>query len=180
MTSSPHPISTLLVLALASIAAVTDLSRHKIYNWTTYPGILSAFIVNALEPDGIGLSDSLTGFVACGGIMLVAFTLFGLGGGDVKLMAMLGAGLGLRSGIEVLLWTFVLGAVVGISVLIWRIGCWRLVRRAGRQLYFLLRFGSWIPLTLGERRQLQPRLHLAPPALVAVLIVTFSLVDVWN
>ncbi len=46
--------------------------------------------------------------------MLVLFVFFRIGGGDVKLLAMLGAFLGLEQGIETLLWTFVLGGAVGL------------------------------------------------------------------
>ena len=34
-------VATVLLLALVAVAAITDLLRHKIYNWTTYSGILA-------------------------------------------------------------------------------------------------------------------------------------------
>ena len=33
--------------ALVLIAAVTDATRHRIYNWTTYPGIVASFFASA-------------------------------------------------------------------------------------------------------------------------------------
>src|SRR5437868_12050519 len=90
--------STVLLLVLTATAAFTDLRFHKIYNWTTYPGILLALAVNLFEngwDDGIpghpGLKDSLAGLALCGGLMLVSFVFFNVGGGDVKLIAMVGA-----------------------------------------------------------------------------------------
>ena len=90
-------LSTVLLLLLTATAAVTDLVYHKIYNWTTYPGIILALVVNYLlngwddgDPRGPGLADSLKGFALCGGLMLVSYVLFQVGGGDVKLLAMLG------------------------------------------------------------------------------------------
>src|SRR5438270_468124 len=74
-----------------------------------------------------GLEDSLKGFAVCGGLMLVCFVFFGIGGGDVKLIAMMGAFLGFYRGVEALLWTFVLGAAAGLAILIWRVGLWRLI-----------------------------------------------------
>lgn len=177
-------LSTVLLLLLTATAAVTDLVFHKIYNWNTYTGIFVAFLVNTLEsgwnagsegrPD---LTDSLKGFGLCGGLMLVSFVFFGgkIGGGDVKLMAMLGAFLGFERGLDALLWTFVLGAAVGLCVLIWRVGLWRLVAGSVRHVLWSLRLVSWLPLSEDERKQLQPPLFLAPSALVAVIMVSFDL-----
>ena len=40
-------VATYLLLGLVLIAAITDLRQHKIYNWTTYPGIVAALAINA-------------------------------------------------------------------------------------------------------------------------------------
>ena len=184
---------TVLLVALLAVATVTDLAQHKVYNWTTYPGILAALGLNALgsllaattavdpgtlESWGwIGISWSLFGLLACGGVLLVCFVLFKVGGGDVKLMAMMGAFLGLDQGIIAMLWTFVLGGCLGLIVLVWRVGPWRLAVRTLRQVLWSLRLGSWSPLTPEERAQLQPPLFLAPSALAAAVIVQFSLID---
>jgi hypothetical protein len=53
----------------------------------------------------------------------------------------------------------------------------RLLIRALRQVLWTLRLGRWSPLTPEERAQLQTRLFLAPSALVAAVIVQFSLVE---
>ncbi|HLJ11186.1 MAG TPA: A24 family peptidase [Planctomycetaceae bacterium] len=172
-------LSTVLLLGLTATAAVTDIVYHKIYNWTTYPGIAAALVVNYFENGWNdhypGLEDSLQGLAVCGGLMLVSYVLFSVGGGDVKLMAMLGAFLGLEKGLEALLWTFVLGAAAGLTVLIWRVGFFRLVGRSMRHVLLSLRLVSWLPLSEEERRQLQLPLYLARFAGMAVVIVTFDL-----
>jgi len=177
-------LSTVLLLLLTATAAATDLVYHKIYNWNTYTGIIAAFLVNYLEngwntgnescPD---LEDSLKGFTLCGGLMLVGylFQQVQIGGGDVKLMAMLGAFLGFERGFDMLLWTFVLGAALALCVLIWRVGLWRLIAGSVRHMLWSLRLVSWLPLSQDERKQLQPPLFLAPSAAVAVVIVRFDL-----
>lgn len=184
-------LATVLLLGLVLTAAVTDLLWHKIYNWTTYSGILTALGLSAVgsllpESAGVGpsrlewlgwmpLAQSLGGFAACGLVMLVCFVLFKIGGGDVKLIAMLGAFLGPERGLEAMLWTFVLGACMGIAILIWRVGAVRLIARGVRQVLWTLRLGHWSPLTEEERAMLQPPLFLAPSALAAVVIVRFGL-----
>jgi prepilin peptidase CpaA len=178
---------TILLLVLTTVAVFTDLRRHKIHNWTTYPGILAAFALNALgdlllrfdcvTPDRleslgwISLWHSLGGFLLCGFLMLLCFVFFRIGGGDVKLMAMLGAFLGPQEGLESLLWTFIFGGCMGTILLIWRIGAWRLIARVFRQIVWSLRIFGWSPLSEEERTQLQAPLFLAPSALAAVIVV---------
>ena len=125
----------------------------------------------------IPLSDSLLGLVACGLVMLACFVLFKVGGGDVKLIAMLGAFLGPEQGITAMLWTFVLGGCMGLIVLVWRVGPVRLLVRVFRQIDVVAAAGPLEPLTDAERAQLQPPLFLAPCALAAVVIVRFGLMD---
>jgi prepilin peptidase CpaA len=184
-------LATILLLGLVSVATVTDFARHKIYNWTTYTGMLAALSLNAIgdvlagrgaSPDQlaawgwIGGLGSLLGLVACGFLVLVCFVVFSnIGGGDVKLVAMLGAFLGPEQGIVAVLWTFILGACLGLIVLIWRIGAWELVRRVFQRILSWLRLYHGTPLSEEERKELQAPLHLAPAALAAVVVVRFSL-----
>ncbi len=142
-------LATILLLGLVLTATGTDLARHKIYNWTTYSGILAAWALSAAgslmlaagcveEPrlrafGWISLPESLLGLLACGLVMLVCFAMFQVGGGDVKLIAMLGAFLGPEQGITAMLWTFLWGACAGLSILIWRVGPLRTVGLAFRR-----------------------------------------------
>ena len=109
--------------------------------------------------------------------MLVCFVLFQIGGGDVKLLAMVGAFLGVEAGIEALLWTFVLGGASALIILIWRIGFLKLVQRMIQQIMVRMGFGRWDPLSEGEREQMQLPLYLAPSALLGVAVVTFEIVE---
>ena len=167
-------VSTVLLLGFSLTAAVTDFRWRKIYNWTTYPGILTGLLVSAIEPNGIGWEESLLGVVGCGLVMVFCFLCFPMGAGDVKLITMLSAFLGWHSGLECMLWTFVLGAALGQVVLIWRFGVLRLLSRFGRQMWWLVVYRHWLPLSPEDRAVLQARLHLAPAALVAVVFVKFN------
>jgi Flp pilus assembly protein protease CpaA len=167
---------TVLLLGLVSVAAATDLAWHKIYNWTTYPGILAAL---GLSAAGLGLKpwrESVAGFLVCGLVMLACYVFFNIRGGDVKLIAMLGAFLGWEDGIIVMLWTFILGACVALSLLVWRVGPGRLAKHVLWRLLWIVRIRGWVPLGEEERELLQPRMSLAPCALVATVIVLFRLI----
>jgi prepilin peptidase CpaA len=177
---------------LVAIAAVTDFRSRKIYNWTTYPGVLIALAINGVasvidrgeqtsaEPThhilgDIGIEESLLGLAACGGLMLVCYVLFGIGGGDVKLMAMMGAFLGLERGLEALLWTFVLAGCLGIIALGWQVGPGRLIARVFRQGLYMIRLGGWPELSTDERAYLNFPWFLAPTALAATCLVQLGL-----
>lgn len=169
-------MSTALLLTFTLIAVVTDLLYHKIFNWTTYPGIAVGLSVNIAGNGWLGLEESVKGFVVCGSIMVLCFALFQIGGGDVKLVAMMAAFLGLQRGLEAMLWTFVIGGIAGLAVLIWRVGFLKLLAGVLRHLAWSMRLAQWLPLTEEERKQLQPPLYLAPAAALAVVIVSFDLV----
>jgi prepilin peptidase CpaA len=186
-------ISTALLLSLVAIATVTDIRSRRIPNYLVYPGLAVALAINLattwfseermqeLRPlvGWIGWQDCLTGLAVCGLFMLVCFVFFGIGGGDVKLLAMIGAFLGLHQGLETLLWTFTLGWCLGLSLLVWRVGIPRLTALVWRQLRAMVRWGMSAGLTEEERRELKSDLLLAPCALVAIVVVRFDLLQVW-
>jgi prepilin peptidase CpaA len=182
-------IATVLMLGFAVTAAITDAFRHKIYNWTTYTGIVTAVVTAALATllsgwdrsaaviGSLPLGQSLLGLLACGAIMLVCYVFFRIGGGDVKLLAMLGAFMGPENGILVLLWTFVLGGAVGLITLIWKIGAVRLLNTIGRYAAAALTLKGFSHLRGSLGSELATSLFLAPSALVAVILVRFDLLQ---
>ncbi|MDP1798912.1 MAG: A24 family peptidase, partial [Planctomycetaceae bacterium] len=100
------PLLVAILFLLLAIATITDIRSHRIYNWTTYTGLFLAFLLRGLEGGSESAQDGVAGAIGCGGVMLVCFLLFDLGGGDLKLLTMIGAFLGWQRGFEVLLWTF--------------------------------------------------------------------------
>lgn len=172
------------LLLLLIVAAWTDYKHQKIRNWTTYSGVLIGFFVN-IAGFGItasgwdGLTESLTGFVGCGSIMLFSYLLFSVGGGDVKLLAMMGAFLGFEQGVLALLWTFSVAFVFAIGLIIWQIGFFQILRTSFGHVWLVIKSKSWVPLTSSEREPLKTGLFLAPSALVAVIIVEYPYFEVY-
>jgi len=178
-------LATLILIVLVLIAAFTDATRHRIYNWTTYPGILAGLLLAAVgatwewaAPESaatgrslvgwLTLGDSFAGLLVCGLLMVLCFVFFPTGGGDVKLLAMVGALVGLEKGLEVLLWTFVFGGCVGLTILIWRVGAWSLAKRGWELLVSVLTLGIVLRPPEKESRELQLPVFLGPCAAVAV------------
>lgn len=176
-------VAEIVLLALLAWVTVTDLRAHRIPNAVTYPGILLglglALSRSVLATDNAGLAriefgDAWRGCLLLGGLMIVGFVLMGIGGGDVKLLAMIGAFLGPRDGFATLLWTFVLGAALAVVVLGMRVGWPTLFWLTLQQIGFLLRTGRAMTLTQEDRAAFRTRLFLAPSALAATLIVLYG------
>lgn len=175
MTLTVGIVVTLVLLLV--VATVTDVRNQIIYNWNTYPGILLGFVLRWFEGGAAGIEDSFKGFLVCGFLMLVCFVLFQLGGGDLKLIAMMGAFLGFERGVEALLWTLVLGGILGSLVVVWQLGFLNIVTGTMRQLMKMWKARGWVPLDAEARQPLKQTLFLAPAGLAAVLIVTH---DIWR
>ena len=169
--------------------------NQKIYNWNTYTGIVLAILIATLNTywsesplmqqllgwngSAVNLEDAALGLFVCGGIVLVCYVFFSIGGGDVKLIAMLGAFLGLHAGIEAMLWTFILGGAMALIMILWSTDFRKLTRR------FVTRVRSIILLQSLDRGDdtdsvaARP-LYLAPSALLATILVRFDLLDRWG
>ena len=120
-------LQPLLPVRLAFTAAlvvlfVVDLRHHVLPNAITLPGIAVGLVCSlGLEPGGLG---ALAGAVGGGGALLGIAKVYalvrgreGLGMGDVKMLAMIGAFLGLPLAFVTLAWASLAGAVVGIGMI---------------------------------------------------------------
>jgi len=85
------PLTIVLVASL--IAATTDLWKFRVYNFLTFPLLLSGLAYHGWYG---GLGGSLTGALIGFGALIVLHVLGGVGAGDVKLMAGVGAWLGVE------------------------------------------------------------------------------------
>ncbi|TWT95973.1 Type IV leader peptidase family protein [Botrimarina colliarenosi] len=76
------------------VAAVIDGLQLKVPNWITFPMIISGWVFSATlseYPGWEGLVYSLIGTAVGLGLLLPAYAIGGMGAGDVKLMAGIGA-----------------------------------------------------------------------------------------
>lgn len=120
----PGPLRSLTGLALVllvAVSSVTDLSRRKIYNWTTYTAFGFAILINmapvsiANHTGAIGLSSSLAGAAVCFALMLAPFILARGGAGDVKLATAIGALTGVDNGILIIAFAYITAAITIIG-----------------------------------------------------------------
>ena len=135
----------LCVLAVVLVAAaVADIRSGKIQNVITYPAIAVGLIGHTLTGgvfgDGearIGLTGSLVGLAVGFGPLLVAWLAGGIGGGDAKLMAAVGALTGWRFALAAMFYGFLIAAVMALAVMIKRRIVRRTLVRVGRFLYLI-------------------------------------------
>jgi prepilin peptidase CpaA len=122
--SEPSPYSLVLAIALTAIAAAWDLRTGKIPNRLLLLGTLcaaGAALASAVESGDV--LRTLLGMVA--GVVLVSlvpallYRAGGIGGGDLKLLALLGASLGPYLGLEAELYAFVVALIYAPARLIW-------------------------------------------------------------
>lgn len=114
--------SFIFVCALMVITFI-DLDHQIIPDVITLPGI-PIFFLAAVFAMNLRFLDAFLGFLIGGGCLYGIAIIYewvtkreGMGGGDIKLLAMIGAFLGWQSLLFVLLVASLLGAVVGISVM---------------------------------------------------------------
>jgi prepilin peptidase CpaA len=111
----------LLSAVLVTIAAAWfDHKRGQIPNGLTYLFALFGALVHVLEPDsispgesyGLVVFESFSGALTCACIPYLLWRSYAMGGGDVKLLAALGATLGPGMGLSLQLYAFVIVVLV--------------------------------------------------------------------
>jgi prepilin peptidase CpaA len=90
-----YPVPIALVLIAATIAAVTDVWKFKVYNLLTIPLFVSGLLYHAVHGGAAGLAGSFFGALIGFGLMILLYAMGGMGAGDVKFVTALGAWLGL-------------------------------------------------------------------------------------
>lgn len=116
----------LYLLFSASLVAISliDLQHQIIPDVISLPGIIAGLAASFL-PGDISFLDSLIGAIAGGGSLYLVAVVYeritgkdGMGGGDIKLLAMIGAWLGWKSLHFIILTSSLAGVVVGVPCLL--------------------------------------------------------------
>lgn len=98
-----------LVTLMLVVAAAIDGYKLKVPNWITFPMILSGWAISTISFGWEGLGWSLAGTAVGLALLLPAYAIGGMGAGDVKLLA----GVGAWVGCEITLYAFCVSAIVG-------------------------------------------------------------------
>jgi prepilin peptidase CpaA len=117
----PPPGVNATLTALIGIAAVYDVLYRRIPNWLTLSGVLAGIALNSFLYEGWpGFRLSLLGLAVAFAGYFSLYSLRAMGGGDVKLMAAIGALVGVRDWFGIFLITAVIGGVAGLAMVAMR------------------------------------------------------------
>jgi leader peptidase (prepilin peptidase)/N-methyltransferase len=120
----PGPLMATRLLLVCILIALfgIDLEHQILPNTITLPGIVVGLLLSVIAPPG--LRDALIGVVLGGGILYAiagAYYLWrreeGLGMGDVKMLAMIGAFLGWKAVLVTLVLSSFSGALIGLALI---------------------------------------------------------------
>jgi prepilin peptidase CpaA len=148
--------TTIIFVLLLGVAAWSDIRTRRIPNVITVGGMLLAVLVRAIVGRDL-LAEGLLGLALAVAVMLPLFAMRGVGGGDAKLMIMVGAVLGPNGFFVVLLATALVGGAMSVIA----------ATRGGVILPVLFNTGGllkWV-FTLGRRGE---RTTLVSPGVVSV------------
>lgn len=108
------------LLAALAVIVVTDLSTRRIPDVITVPGIVYCLVVAAFRPGGLSVAQAGLGIAFGGGaaLLLAIVSRGGIGGGDVKLMALLGGALGWKGALVVFVLSQIGGGAIAVGLLL--------------------------------------------------------------
>jgi prepilin peptidase CpaA len=162
-------LDDIAAVAVALVACIFDLHHRRIPNALTFGAALAAFITAAIVRGPSGFGASAGGWVVGLAIWLPLYALGGIGAGDVKLMAAIGAWLGVVGGLHAALYAGVAGGVLALAVVIAK-GCLRQTLSNVQLLVLHWRIAGFAPhaqLTLDTSTS--PRLAYALPVLIGTV-----------
>jgi len=138
---APDALARLVLCAGLFVASWVDLDWRIIPDVISLPGILVGFVAASLVMPDVGWKDSLIGTALGGGVLFAVGEIYlrlrgkeGMGLGDVKLLAMIGAFLGFPGVLFIIFFGSCLGAVGGVvlGLLHWQPGVMELDTQAAQ------------------------------------------------
>lgn len=113
-----HSIAWWPTLAVMLIATISDIRSRRIPNWLVVPFLLAGVTVSGITHGWRGLAQSLLGVLLAALLLGILYWLGGMGLGDVKLCAAVGAWIGPQ---QLMLALVVMGLAGGVMALFWAV-----------------------------------------------------------
>ncbi len=102
------------------VAAVIDGIQLKVPNWLTFPMIVSGWVYSGVAFGWEGLLYSLAGTAAGLALLLPLYAIGGMGAGDVKLLAGVGAWMHATHTFWAFAFTAVVGAIMAVCMVVYK------------------------------------------------------------
>ncbi|MGC9328927.1 MAG: A24 family peptidase [Candidatus Hinthialibacter sp.] len=111
----PEIVSAIVILGFA---AYIDWKEHRVPNWLTYSAWGLGVLFHVATGGMAGLGASLLGTVVGLATLIVLYALCGMGAGDVKLMAAVGAWVGASATFQAFIWIALIGGIMGLYMIL--------------------------------------------------------------
>lgn len=164
-----HAFAWWPTVAVLAVATFTDLRSRRIPNWLVFPFMAFGFIAPAIAHGWQALTQSLEGF-ALGLVVYGALAIFGgMGMGDVKLVAAIGAWIGPRQLLFAMVLTAVIGGLMALgSLAVHKFRTWRQQKRQMSEL------NGGAPVQSMMSDPFRQKIPYAPAIAVGTLLSFFS------
>jgi prepilin peptidase CpaA len=170
----PLPVEAALLLMVLA-AAVSDIRSRSIPNWLTLGGIAAGLALNTYCTGLAGLKFSAIGFGVAALLFLPLFALRFLGGGDVKIMAAIGALAGYENLLAIFIFDAIFGGIAALILVIVRGRFRKTLRNTGQMIVSL--FKGKAPYKENEELEAGGEKSLGMPR--AVTIAAATLLILW-
>ncbi len=159
------------ILMILVIAVAWDLRSLRIPNAITAPAALAGIGYHVTTAGLPGLKSSVLGLLMGLAILLIPFLLGGLGGGDVKLLAALGAWLGPRGILFAALYGGLAGGLLALGVMVATgEGAFKFMKTIYDDVVYFVSFGERPPLAERGKRRIPYSLAIAAGTLGFILL----------
>jgi prepilin peptidase CpaA len=150
-------------LIFAIWGGTTDVCSRRIPNWLTYSGLVTAMIFRSLFLGWAGVRSGFLGAVVAGAFFYIFFLLGGMGGGDVKLIAAVGAWAGQRHILVILITAAIAGGVLALAYMAVRQHTTRALRNIMKLMrhHFTLGLSAHPEINVNEQRSIRVPFGLA-------------------
>lgn len=128
LPQDPYHGFMLFPLAVTLWLAWGDLRTRRIPNYLTFGLALAGFGFQLGWSGVPGLGNAFLGLATGFGLLIIPYILGGMGAGDVKALAALGAWLGPYRTMQLFIYMAVAGGLMALGILLWRGRLWAGIR----------------------------------------------------
>lgn len=139
----------ILLIVVLIICVVTDIKSRRIYNKIIFPALIFGLLIQFFSGGALGVLHGIEAFLVGLAILLIPYLLGGMGAGDVKLLAVIGAIKGLSFVLMTAIYMGVVGGIIAIAVILFKDG---VVNKIKSVYYFIasLLNGVRVPLLINH------------------------------